>query len=115
MNRVIEISLDVLTEEIGIDKDAITELLKVFCGEMTVEIQQLKEQSYHQDWTGIKKTVHSIKGVAANLYLTDMLEATELVDIKLKRNEYADIQSYIDNLCHIFDATIEGINNTLNK
>lgn len=103
------INLEDLIRDIGINKDTIIELLSIYCSEMSEEMQKVKLYLSNKEWTGLLRTVHNIKGVSANLYLQDMFKSAEVIDLKLKKNDYNEIENSINNMLDTFDATLKSI------
>ena len=103
------INLEDLIRDIGINKDTMVELLKIYCSEMSEEMQQVKLYLSSKEWTGLERTVHNIKGISANLYLQDMFKAAEVLDLKLKKNDYNGIENSIYNMLDTFNATLKSI------
>jgi HPt (histidine-containing phosphotransfer) domain-containing protein len=103
------INLEDLISYIGIDKDTVIELLGIYCCEMSEEMQKIEGFLENQDWSGLQRTIHNVKGVSANLYLQDMFQAAEVIDLKLKKNDYNDIENFIKNLLDTFDETLKSI------
>jgi HPt (histidine-containing phosphotransfer) domain-containing protein len=100
------INLEDLISEIGIDKDTLVELLGIYCCEMTEEMQLVKLSLKSQEWSGLQKSVHNIKGVSGNLYLQNMFMAAEIIDLKLKQNDYIGVENPIHNLLSTFEETL---------
>lgn len=103
------INLEDLIRDIGIDKSTVVELLGIYCTEMTEEMQQIKMFLKNQEWSGLQRALHNIKGVSANLYLQDMFKAAEVIDIKLRKNDYKDIENSVQYLLDTFDETYKSI------
>lgn len=103
------INIEDLVCYIGIEKDTVIELLGIYCHEMSEEMHQVKMFLKNQDWPGLQRTIHSIKGVSANLYLQDMFNAAEVLDIRLKENDYKGIEDSIHNLLYTFEGTLKSI------
>jgi HPt (histidine-containing phosphotransfer) domain-containing protein len=104
------INIEDLTCNIGIDKDTVIELLDIYCRDMSEEIQRVKLFHTNQDWVGLQRTIHNIKGVSANLYLQDMFKAAEQLDERLKKCDFKGIEHCIQDLLHTFDETLKSIN-----
>lgn len=115
MIEIVEINLDVLSEETGIAKDSVAELLSIYCSEMTEEMLQLETFYKIQDWSSLQKTVHNIKGVSANLYLQAMSEASACLDAKLKSLDYKELESNLQHLLMVFEKTEGSIEKALEQ
>lgn len=113
MIEIRPISLDSLILDIGIDKDSVIQLLKLYCDEMSEEMQLVRQSLDKQEWLQLQKTVHNIKGVSANLHLHDMFKAAEILDIKLKQNDHVKIDIITQNMLDTFDATYKDIQRIL--
>lgn len=113
MREITSINLDLLASEIGIDKEAVAELLEIYCGEMDGEMSQVKALAEACNWQGLQRTVHNIKGVSANLYLQDMFKVAEELDHKLKRDDHENIGANVQALQETFEGTISAIQKTL--
>lgn len=103
------INLEDLIRDIGIDKATMLELLNIYCSEMSEEMQQVRLFLHNQEWTSLERKVHNIKGVSANLYLQDMFKTADILDLKLKQNDYNDIEGSINNMLDTFDNTLKSI------
>lgn len=105
MIEIIEMNLGFLTQQIGIDQEAVIELLKIYQSEITEELQQAQILFDRQDWHNLQRTIHNIKGVSANLYLENMLNISADIDVKLKAQDYENVSLYMSDLVNMFDAT----------
>lgn len=103
------IDLDSLSREIGIDSSSVLELLRIYTDEMKGEMLEVQKLLRDQNWLQLKKTIHNIKGVSANLYLEDMVRSAQAIDTKLQNNTYQDIESSIREMLDVFQNTLEGI------
>ncbi|MDF2840487.1 MAG: Hpt protein [Clostridia bacterium] len=115
MFTIDEISLSRLTEEIGIDKESIAELLSIYCSEMKEEIQQVRITLHNQDWINLQRTVHNIKGVSANLSLQGIFEASAELDSMLKSKNYIGIEAHAQQLLEVLETTINNIKKALEQ
>ncbi len=105
MIEIIEMNLEFLTKQIGIDQESVIELLKIYRSEISEELQQAQILFDRQDWHNLQRTIHNIKGVSANLYLESMFNISADIDVKLKTQDYEDIRLCMSDLVNIFDAT----------
>ena len=103
------INLEDLVKSIGIDKDTIIELLGIYCYEMTEEMQQVKLFLEKQEWSDMQRIIHNIKGVSSNLYLQEMFEAAEILELRLKNMDYKGIENSVRNLFDTFNETLNSI------
>lgn len=115
MNKVYEISLSSLMEEIGIDKASIAELLSIYCTEMSEEMQQVRKALQKQEWTSLQRTIHNIKGVSANLSLQPIFTASSELDSMLKNKNYLGIEESVQELLNVLESTIAIIQKALEQ
>lgn len=115
MIEIIEMNLEFLTQQIGIDQESVIELLKIYCGEMSEELQQVQLLFDQGDWHHLQRTIHNIKGVSANLYLEDMFNISADIDARLKAQDYEPIGSFIADLVKVFEATCIAIEKAVEK
>lgn len=104
MNKHIHIDLESISEEIGIEKDALLELLNIYISEISQEILKAKELLIRKDWAGLQRSIHTIKGVSANLFIETMHEAAAAIDQKLKAMDLENIAANVEELIGIYDA-----------
>ena len=109
------INLEDLIKSIGIDKDTIIELLGIYCYEMTEEMQQVKLFLEKQEWSDMQRIIHNIKGVSSNLYLQEMFEAAEILELRLKNMDYKGIENSVRNLFDTFYETLNRIHMISNQ
>lgn len=109
MIEIIEMNLEFLTQQIGIDTEAVIELLKIYRSEISEELQQVQQLFERGDWHNLQRTIHNIKGVSANLYLEGMFTISTDIDSKLKTQDYDKLDLLIGDLVRIFEATCLGI------
>lgn len=109
MNQYKHIDPNHISEEIGIEKADLMELLSIYCSEMSQEMQCIKEQLDNQDWTNLQRTIHNVKGVSANLCIQSMYELSAHIDSMLKVGQLEGISSEIDKLFSTYNAVSSEI------
>lgn len=95
--NIVEIDLSYLAGELGVGLEDLHNLFLLYCSEMESEIARAGRFLEEQDWQLLRRTVHNIKGVSANLGLKAMFEAARTIDVRLKENT-------TDTICHDFEA-----------
>lgn len=107
------VDIDYIIREIGIEADALLELLSIYISEISQEMLRVKEYLENQDWTGLQRSIHTIKGVSANLLIHQMHETAAAIDFKLKAMDLDNIKNDIDRLISIYAATEAEIEDIL--
>ena len=100
------IDFETALKRIGGNEVLYKKLLTIFLNDINIE--NLYTAIDNGDLTEVAATAHTIKGVAANLALTNLQNITTAIDIDAKAG--LDCKSYITQLQEIYKKTVELIN-----
>jgi HPt (histidine-containing phosphotransfer) domain-containing protein len=88
-------------------------LLSTFLKDTPAQFTQLKGEIEGGDRVAAGKTVHTIKGVAANLSMMKLYELSPALEALLKTD--ADAAESLANYSSVYEKTIEAVNAYLEK
>jgi HPt (histidine-containing phosphotransfer) domain-containing protein len=83
-------------------------LLSTFLKDTPAQFAQLKEEIGANDREAAAKTVHTIKGVTANLSMMKLYELSPALEALLKTD--ADAADALANYLSVYDKTVEAVN-----
>lgn len=73
-----------LAQELELDLIDLSSLYSGYIAEMQDEISEMKNFLAKKDWVMLRRIVHNIKGVSANLAINDVFIAAEELEIMQK-------------------------------
>ncbi|MCX7922672.1 MAG: Hpt domain-containing protein [Clostridia bacterium] len=104
----IRYDLQGLADEIGVEVRDIVKLFLSYFSEMRDEIEAMRDCLSRGDWHMLKRTVHNIKGVSANLNVHDVFKEAEKLDMLLKYSKMDDVPTCVNKITKLIDnAEIE--------
>lgn len=87
-----------LANDLEVNVEGVANLFSGFIEEMKTDISRMKGFCEKKDWNSLERIVHNIKGVSANLNISDVYaEATEFDEL-LKKNIVENIEVRIEIL-----------------
>ncbi|MDR1649575.1 MAG: Hpt domain-containing protein [Synergistaceae bacterium] len=86
-------------------------LLSTFLKDTPAHFSQLKKEVAANDRVAAGKTVHTIKGVAANLSMMKLYEISPALEALLKTD--SDIADSLANYISVYEKTVEAVNTYL--
>ena len=98
-----------LSVKIGAEIEEMAVLFSLYLEEMKSELSLMERFCVESDWVMLQRTVHNVKGVSANLDISDMFEAAEQLDSSLKRNETGMAAPMIGKIKDLFMNAEEDI------
>ncbi len=100
--------IDGLAMEFGFDLSTMAELYSEFISEMHEELNDIEKFLSEDNREMVKRTVHNIKGVTANLNIHDIYQEALIFDSLLKKDYFDDADTRLKKLNNILnDAEIE--------
>ncbi len=87
LNSIEQQIADYLRDNMGLEDEDIRELLAMLRESTATHIERAEKQLARQDWTGLNRTGHSVKGSAANLGATALSEAGKSLEFAAKEQD----------------------------
>lgn len=109
MSGQLSFDLEGLAQELGVEAGSLIPLFVQFFAEMAEEIVKAEHFLAQRNWPMLKKTVHNIKGVSANLRILDVYQAAAVLDDLLKDGKTATVQIHVYNLIDLLNQAKEEI------
>jgi HPt (histidine-containing phosphotransfer) domain-containing protein len=98
-----------LAEELEFEIEDISGLFSSFFEEMETDISSMEEYLGKKDWNMMERVVHNIKGVSANLSVTDVNEEAAVFNALLKQNKTEDAEFHVKRLASLLVGAEEEI------
>jgi HPt (histidine-containing phosphotransfer) domain-containing protein len=95
-----------MADELEVDIVDIIDLYSNYISEMNKEISSMQKLLLKGDWFNLEKVIHNIKGVSANLNITDVYQAAEIFDAELKRTEIENVQANTGKLIDMLNEAV---------
>ncbi|MCX8132054.1 MAG: Hpt domain-containing protein [Clostridia bacterium] len=108
-NLVFRYDIEGLAEGLGVSIEDISGLFASYFNEMQGEINDMRQFLECSDWDMLERVVHNVKGVSANLGITDVFEEAERFDVLLKSRETKNSAKYVDSLEQLINSAKEEI------
>ncbi len=87
-----------LAAEFEFDLDTMSKLYSEFICEMHEEINEIEKFLAEENREMVKRTVHNIKGVTANLNIHDIYQEALIFDVLLKKDFFDDADMHVRKL-----------------
>lgn len=94
-------------ERFGNNEMIFKKFLKKFSEDKTYSI--LCEAIENKDYENIEKSAHTLKGISANLGLTNLQECSNEIVGAVRNKEFDNIYSLFDNLKNNYDIIIKNL------
>lgn len=98
---IMKYDIEGLADELEIGIEDISDLYASYIQEMKEEIAELKVCLKNSDWDMLQRVVHNIKGVSANLGITDVFSEADKFDKLLKINETSESKEYVAKIVNL--------------
>ena len=99
------LDLDLLSSELGFDRDDVVMLLELFLEGAQVSLANMEEAIEENNTTIISQEAHAIKGSAANMMLADIVDIANELEVSSKQNQkinylslYTKLETMIEEL-----------------
>ena len=97
-------TIDEMSEELGIDREDVTEFLSVFLEYTENEdLPGLKLAIDNKDVPMVKKRAHSIKGAALNLQLTEIASLAERIEKSAGEQNLGDMEAIYSDILELMN------------
>ena len=93
-----EYEIECFAKELEVEIGEIANLFASYFEEMKEEILEMKDSVVQSDWSMLKRIIHNVKGVSANLNVSDVFEAAAALDARLKDNETSDAGVHVEKI-----------------
>lgn len=101
------LDLERIAEELEFDLEDVEMLVESFLETATESLQTMKESIEANDLDGIFQSAHAIKGISANLMITNVSELAKNIESAARNGSFIDYTSKYQELKSIIDS-IEG-------
>lgn len=100
--------IDRLAAELDIDMASIAELYSSYFSEMKEETAAMESFLAKNDWYMLERVVHNVKGVSANLNVSDVFEEARILDEMLKKNISDNAEHHVEKIIkRLLDSELE--------
>jgi len=100
-----------LLEVLGNQKPLVARILSTFLKDMPELINKLEHHIKDKEIAGLKQEIHSIKGVAGNIYATELHTLSEVIENMMQKN----LMEEIINFWPEFEEAYQRLNTELRK
>lgn len=104
---ILDMDLISSVERFGNNEIIFKKFLKKFSEDKTYSI--LCEAIENKDYENIEKSAHTLKGISANLGLTNLQECSNEIVWAVRNKEFDNIYSLFDNLKNNYDIIIKNL------
>jgi len=103
------IDFDAFQEDLGLDYNHMKEFYLIFAEEICKEKEKIDRNLLEWKTDEIAKSIHNLKGVAANYRAIKVLEICKKIDMKFKNHNIENINYYLTALEEEIDETVDVI------
>lgn len=98
-----------ISDDLGLPEEDLADLYSTYLEEMSENLEFIKKSLQEKNFVDIQKSVHTIKGMSANLGVKPVFEVAKTIDLKLKSNDSSNFDVDFKNLLNTFDDCKKGI------
>ncbi|HEY5561618.1 MAG TPA: hypothetical protein VIK72_07655 [Clostridiaceae bacterium] len=77
-----------LADDMEVNLSTLSSLYSEFFHEMKINIEESKDLCNSKDWWKLQRVIHNIKGISSCLYIEDIYDISNKLDIELKKQAY---------------------------
>lgn len=114
-NNLSRYDIEGLANELEVDIGDIATLFLNYFYEMKSEIVAIQQHLSVRNWNMLERVVHNIKGVSANLNVSDVYEEAAVFDILLKQNKTDDADIHVQKLARLLTNSEKEIREFFNE
>lgn len=110
---------DVVDELLALSEDGdpelLVDLIQMFLADGPAKVAAIRSGIGEQDWDGVERAAHSLKGSAGNLGASRVLADCENLQLACRQNRVAEIGSYADSLAGNFAEATSALQALLRR
>jgi|SRR5690606_29897925 len=110
-NKIIDI--EGLRRLSGNDEAFVAEILKLYTDQASKDVKELETGRALEDWNTIRFVVHRMRSSAVPLGLKDLVVLLKKVEMKLKNEDFENVQSEIAEIIAISKQAIDDAKHQL--
>jgi len=104
-----------LADDMEVSLEILSSLYSEFFHEMKMNLEESKELSTSKDWWKLERVIHNIKGISSCLYIGDIYDVSQKLDIELKNEAYEHVNSDITTINNLLNSTEKDIREFFKK
>ncbi|RAV17842.1 MHYT domain-containing protein [Paenibacillus contaminans] len=101
------IDLDALYHRLNGNGDLVCRVLRTFIGEHEDFVSQIRDDLSSGNEQGVKRRIHNVKGVAANLAMDALFRCAQQAEASIMKGQQAEIAQAMDKLAAVMNLVLQ--------